>query len=229
MGERIRIERERAGLTQGQLGELVGVKQQSVAKWENGGNVSARRLEQVATALALPVAHLLGPINEVRVPRTTEPLVAVEEHIAGLHQALDDLRNLTRSLDRPDPADHDIEQVMDRLRSARSELDWMTEEFLTFLRRAQADGNLAAVDAAQSLVDELPRLSHHLTATIAEALELLYEQRAELERRVSGRPSGQVSDASETRLAAHGADAEQQTVEHRQRPGADAPEEQETP
>ena len=36
LGERIALARKQAGLSQGQLGEQLGVSRQAVGKWENG-------------------------------------------------------------------------------------------------------------------------------------------------------------------------------------------------
>lgn len=64
VGVRIRTAREAAGLSQVELGAKVGVKQQSVQKWESGASsLSARRLEAVARALKVPVGDLLGDIR----------------------------------------------------------------------------------------------------------------------------------------------------------------------
>jgi transcriptional regulator with XRE-family HTH domain len=57
---RIREAREKAGLTQEQLGRRIGVKGGSIAKYETGENaVSVHRLAQIARALGIPAYTLL--------------------------------------------------------------------------------------------------------------------------------------------------------------------------
>jgi transcriptional regulator with XRE-family HTH domain len=52
LGEKIRIRRTAAGMSQSELGDALGVTFQQIQKYENGANrVSAVRLEQIATAL----------------------------------------------------------------------------------------------------------------------------------------------------------------------------------
>ncbi|MEO1000964.1 MAG: helix-turn-helix transcriptional regulator [Pseudomonadota bacterium] len=58
VGLRIRQRRWMAGLTQQQLGEMVGIKFQQVQKYETGVNrVSASRLWDIARALSVPVSY----------------------------------------------------------------------------------------------------------------------------------------------------------------------------
>lgn len=98
VGERIREERERAGLTQTDLGKLVGVTQQSVQKWERGGNITAKRLERVADALHLPVGVLLGePINSVYISHTEGDLAVADavERLAEVARGIDLIQRLS--------------------------------------------------------------------------------------------------------------------------------------
>jgi transcriptional regulator with XRE-family HTH domain len=58
VGERMRAERMRAGLTQTQLGVAVGVTFQQIQKYERGVNrVSASTLARAAGALGVPVVR----------------------------------------------------------------------------------------------------------------------------------------------------------------------------
>lgn len=71
VGERIRTARERAGLTQAELGAQVGVKQQSVQKWEAGKGITLTRLDAIAEVLKITTPALLGHPN--RFPSTRPP------------------------------------------------------------------------------------------------------------------------------------------------------------
>ena len=65
--ERLKALRKRAGLTQEQLGEMVSVKQNAVAKWELGnGMPRVVTLIKLAQALGCTVDELLG------VPQTSD-------------------------------------------------------------------------------------------------------------------------------------------------------------
>jgi transcriptional regulator with XRE-family HTH domain len=56
VGQRIKIERLAAGLSQTELGESIGVTFQQVQKYEKGANrVGAGRLTQIARGLKIPV------------------------------------------------------------------------------------------------------------------------------------------------------------------------------
>lgn len=57
VGKRIRYRRWMLGMTQQQLGDLIGIKFQQVQKYETGMNrVSASRLWDIAKALDVPVS-----------------------------------------------------------------------------------------------------------------------------------------------------------------------------
>lgn len=51
-GRQIRAARERAGLTQGQLGELVGVGLRTVGNWERGETVPRNRMARIQQVLS---------------------------------------------------------------------------------------------------------------------------------------------------------------------------------
>lgn len=62
VGDIIRSERMRVGLSQGQLGEFIGVTFQQIQKYERGVNrVSASMLTRIARALNVPVGSLFPP------------------------------------------------------------------------------------------------------------------------------------------------------------------------
>lgn len=86
LGLRIAEARKREGLTQAQLGEMVGTSQQIVANYETGTrHIPAWRLVCVADALGVDVMELLGR-GEHR-PRKRGPTPKIQkqlEAIAGL-------------------------------------------------------------------------------------------------------------------------------------------------
>lgn len=118
VGERIRIAREANDLTQTRLGELIGVKQQSVQKWESGGMPSTRNLEKLSLVLGVPIAALLGNVNEVYIPGPADkPADEIEVSASGVD--LEELRQL-------DPEQYDAimrqaELALDRARRRRLE------------------------------------------------------------------------------------------------------------
>src|SRR5262245_29744278 len=59
VGQRIKIQRLAAGLSQTELGESIGVTFQQVQKYENGANrVGAGRLTEIARVLDVPILAL---------------------------------------------------------------------------------------------------------------------------------------------------------------------------
>lgn len=63
LGERIAAERQRAGLTQRQLAELVGIAQPTLANIEGGKReVKFATVQAIAGALKLPVWKLVKPL-----------------------------------------------------------------------------------------------------------------------------------------------------------------------
>lgn len=59
VGNNIRDERKKRGLTQAQLAEKIGVAQTTVANWENDTrNASVKNLQKIADALEIPIANL---------------------------------------------------------------------------------------------------------------------------------------------------------------------------
>lgn len=62
LGDKIRIARENAGLTQGELGKLCGTTKQTIYKYETGKitNIPFDRLERIASIVNVPSTTLLG-------------------------------------------------------------------------------------------------------------------------------------------------------------------------
>ena len=51
LAERLKIGREKAGMSQAQLAEKIGLSQQSVAKIENGETLQPRKIKEIAKVL----------------------------------------------------------------------------------------------------------------------------------------------------------------------------------
>ena len=64
-GEQIKAARKKAGLTQRQLGEKLGISYQAVAQWENDlRNPKIESLRAIANALGVPARDLTGAMIE---------------------------------------------------------------------------------------------------------------------------------------------------------------------
>lgn len=64
LGERLKQARKRVGLSQKMLGELLGISQQHVAKWENNENTPAtEQIARLAQALSCTTDWLLGLVD----------------------------------------------------------------------------------------------------------------------------------------------------------------------
>jgi transcriptional regulator with XRE-family HTH domain len=64
IGHRIRSLRKQLGMSQADLGELIGVRFQQVQKYENGANrVSAAALYEVACALGVPIKYFFEGLS----------------------------------------------------------------------------------------------------------------------------------------------------------------------
>ena len=68
VGKRIRHRRWMVGMTQQQLGEIVGIKFQQIQKYETGMNrVSASRLWDIAAALEVSISFFFEGLDEDQV------------------------------------------------------------------------------------------------------------------------------------------------------------------
>lgn len=84
VGDRIKFYRELRGISQEQLGDLIGVSKQAIYKYEKNivSNLPLDRLEQMATALGTTGAVLMGWEKDYNVFKKTtrqELLEAVSE------------------------------------------------------------------------------------------------------------------------------------------------------
>jgi len=68
VGKRVRHRRWMVGMTQQQLGEIVGIKFQQIQKYETGMNrVSASRLWDIAAALEVSISFFFEGLDEDKV------------------------------------------------------------------------------------------------------------------------------------------------------------------
>ena len=61
IGDKIRIARQRKGMTQEQLGEILGVQRSAIAKYENGRVVNIKRsmLKKISDVLDINPSELI--------------------------------------------------------------------------------------------------------------------------------------------------------------------------
>lgn len=87
VGARIREYREAAGLSQTEVGRRLGVKQQSVGKWERGSALpQGARLAELADVLGVTVAEILGQRD-----LSSGRLDAIERRLNQLEALVQDL------------------------------------------------------------------------------------------------------------------------------------------
>jgi transcriptional regulator with XRE-family HTH domain len=85
VGQRIKRARRAGGLQQKELAQIVGVTEKTVSNWEIGEHSPHRKLADIATALSVSEASLLGSADEgLR--------SLLEEQIQLLHAIHDELR-----------------------------------------------------------------------------------------------------------------------------------------
>lgn len=98
IGERIKAARERAGITQVELGEKIGVSGVAVMRYEK--HTRQPRLEQIhaiADALNIPVEEILGIAPENRIVSSTDKLLYFFGMLNedGQQKAMDRVEELT--------------------------------------------------------------------------------------------------------------------------------------
>src|SRR4051812_29034864 len=65
VGDRVKMRRGAVGMTQGTLGEHLGITFQQIQKYENGSNrISSSRIQEMARVLGMPVAAFFGETPE---------------------------------------------------------------------------------------------------------------------------------------------------------------------
>ena len=86
IGEKVRLLRKHAGLTQERLAELVGVSFQQIQKYENGSTkLNTDKLQQVAKALKVPASAFFGEDTYEK-----SPLSEREKKLVKAFRGLDD-------------------------------------------------------------------------------------------------------------------------------------------
>lgn len=83
-GDEIRAARERAGLTQAELGQLVGVSMRTIGNWERGETVSRNRLNMLKHVLATFVDSVNS--DPLRAATDAELLAEIARRFARGHE-----------------------------------------------------------------------------------------------------------------------------------------------
>ena len=97
-GEKIKNERKKAGLTQKQLGERLGVSFQAVAQWENDfRRPKYETIIKIADALMVQPEDILGD-RDIRIVRLTNKLDAIDSEFKKIE--LHQLNRLTRAYEK---------------------------------------------------------------------------------------------------------------------------------
>ena len=97
-GEKIKNERKKAGLTQKQLGERLGVSFQAVAQWENDfRRPKYETIIKSADALMVQPEDILGD-RDIRIVRITNKLDAIDSEFKKIE--LHQLNRLTRAYEK---------------------------------------------------------------------------------------------------------------------------------
>lgn len=72
IGERIKKAREKAGLTQSQLGEMLGYSAMGISYLEKGlRKIKIEHLEKIAEKLKVNISYFLEPVSPAPYPNTT--------------------------------------------------------------------------------------------------------------------------------------------------------------
>lgn len=88
VGTKVRHYRERAGLTQTELGELIGKSLETIGRIERGSTApSLVLLEKLADALKVDPRDLLGTGSYAAKSRKADPLANLIDRLAGLSDA----------------------------------------------------------------------------------------------------------------------------------------------
>lgn len=91
-GERIAAARKAKGMSQRRLGELVGVSQQAISKYESpNGDIDGDTLISLAAALGVTISYLLGLTDE---PGPTQVYEAKGDHIYTVDNLTTDEKHL---------------------------------------------------------------------------------------------------------------------------------------
>ena len=75
-GEKIRLLRKQAGLTQTELGERLGVRTNAVSKWECGRveDIPMSKIKAMAVLFSVPISYLIDADNDAEVSSRNETM-----------------------------------------------------------------------------------------------------------------------------------------------------------
>ena len=92
IGERIKLSREKKGMTLEQLGKYVGVAAQTLSRYETGAitGIPADRIESIAKALDTTPAYLMGWEDVIQEEYTEEELSQAKQDLIDKIKSLDD-------------------------------------------------------------------------------------------------------------------------------------------
>lgn len=80
IGERVRLARLTAKISQAELGDKLGVSFQQVQKYEKGTNrVSAARIEQITHVLSVPMAYFYEGMSNGAAPQKNGPPAIIQQ------------------------------------------------------------------------------------------------------------------------------------------------------
>jgi transcriptional regulator with XRE-family HTH domain len=101
VGQRLRLRRKLAGLSQTELGEKIGVTFQQLQKYESGANrISASRLFDLSRVLDEPVSYFFDEMTEnVSDAGKTEAALTDEPNLMAKRETLELARAYTRIAD----------------------------------------------------------------------------------------------------------------------------------
>ena len=101
MGQRLRLRRKLAGLSQTELGEKIGVTFQQLQKYESGANrISASRLFDLSRVLDVPVSYFFDEMTEnVSGSGKMEAALSDEPNLMAKRETLELARAYTRIAD----------------------------------------------------------------------------------------------------------------------------------
>ena len=99
VGKRVKLQRTLLGMSQGRLGDLLGVTCQQVLKYEHGMNrIGSSRLYELGQALNVPVSFFFDDMVGRQPPDTVQdPLPGLAEGSGAFHPDMDDVQMMERS------------------------------------------------------------------------------------------------------------------------------------
>lgn len=115
VGHRIRQARREMNLSQAQLGERIGARQQLVARWERGVMPASHWIPQITAALGIDASALLA-LPGTRRPQSDVEDLPADERVRVLEERLDDaVHQASRTATRNAARFHALEQRLEEL------------------------------------------------------------------------------------------------------------------